>query len=79
MLARLVRARSARRQAMTAAARERVADNILDPDRDGDPRPLSAGMILVRVKLWIETHLGEPLSGEMKEALLPVIHRIIGF
>jgi hypothetical protein len=30
-------ARAARRQAMTAAARERVADNILDPDRDGAP------------------------------------------
>ncbi len=69
MLSPLLRALPASLEAMTAAARERVADNILDLVATAllsevEHGPLSAGMTLVRVKLWIETHLGEPLSAE---------------
>ncbi len=69
MLSPLLRALPARLETMTAAARERVADNILDLVATAllsavEHGALSAGMALVRVKLWIETHLGEPLSAE---------------
>jgi AraC family transcriptional regulator, positive regulator of tynA and feaB len=52
-----------------AAARERVADNLLDLIAtallsDIEQVPVSAGMTLVRAKLWIETHLCEALSAE---------------
>jgi AraC-like DNA-binding protein len=49
--------------------RERVADNLLDLIAtallsDIGQAPVSAGMTLVRAKLWIETHLCEALSAE---------------
>lgn len=49
--------------------RERVADNLLDLIAtallsDIGQASVSAGMTLVRAKLWIETHLGEELSAE---------------
>jgi hypothetical protein len=52
-----------------AAMRERVADNLLDLIAtallsDIGQASVSAGMTVVRAKLWIETHLGEALSAE---------------
>ena len=50
-------------------ARERVAQNILDLIATallshGERAQVSSGMTLVRVKFWIETHLGMNLSAE---------------
>lgn len=54
---------------MSDAARQRVADNVLDLVATAflstNEQPThSAGMTLVRVKLWVETHLSEKLSAE---------------
>jgi AraC-like DNA-binding protein len=51
------------------AARERVAENLLDLIAtallaDIGQTPPSSGMTLVHVKVWIEAHLGDPLSAE---------------
>lgn len=51
------------------ATRERIAENMLDLIAtallsEGDQAPLSPRMTLVRIKLWIETHLGDELSAE---------------
>jgi AraC-like DNA-binding protein len=69
MLSPLLRALPARLETTTAHARHRVTDNILDLIATAllsqvEHGPLSPGMTLARVKLWIETHLGEPLSAE---------------
>jgi AraC-like DNA-binding protein len=54
---------------ISTVTRERVAENLLDLIASAllssyEPAPLSAGMTLTRIKLWIETHLGEKLSAE---------------
>jgi AraC-like DNA-binding protein len=69
MLSPLVRELPSRLDTIPVSVRERVADNLLDLIAtallsDGEGAPLSAGMTLVRAKLWIETHLGEALSAE---------------
>ena len=69
MLWRLLRELPSRVVTIPAAARERVADNLLDLIAtallsDIGQASVSAGMTLVRAKLWIETHLGEALSAE---------------
>jgi AraC-like DNA-binding protein len=52
-----------------AAARGRIADNALDLIATAlishhEPLPVAAQKTLVRVKMWIETHLNEDLSAE---------------
>jgi AraC family transcriptional activator of tynA and feaB len=52
---------------LPTALQKRFVNNLFDLITTGllagcDRAPLSAGMTLVRVKLWIETHLGEKLS-----------------
>jgi len=69
LLSPLVRELPTRLDSIPAAARERLADNLLDLIAtallsDGRPAALSPRMTLVRAKLWIETHLGEALSAE---------------
>lgn len=67
LLSPLLRALPAPLDGIPTAARERVAGNVLDLIATA-LLPLSeapsAGMTLVRVKLWIETHLGEALTAE---------------
>jgi transcriptional regulator GlxA family with amidase domain len=65
----LVRELPAHLDTVPTAARERVADNLLDLIvtallSNGDQAALSPGMTLVRAKLWIETHIGEALSAD---------------
>jgi AraC family transcriptional regulator, positive regulator of tynA and feaB len=69
MLSPLLAALPAQLDAIPAAARERLGENVLDliattllSQRENPP--LSVGMTLARIKLWIETHLGENLSAE---------------
>jgi AraC-like DNA-binding protein len=67
MLSPLLRAMPAHLDTIPATARERVADNVLDlmaTALSQVERPLPAATTLVRVKLWIETHLGERLTAE---------------
>lgn len=62
----LVRELPAHLDTIPAATRERITNNLLDLIATAllsdEGAPLSTGMTLVRVKLWIETHLGEDLS-----------------
>jgi AraC-like DNA-binding protein len=69
MLSPLVRELPSRLDTVPVAVRERVAENLLDLIAtaflsQGEGAPLSTEMTLVRVKLWIETHLSEGLSAE---------------
>jgi AraC-like DNA-binding protein len=69
MLSPLLRQLPSHLDGTPAATRERVAENLLDLIATalvstGNMVPLSAGMTLARVKLWLETHLDEELSAE---------------
>lgn len=69
ILSPLLRELPSRAGTIPVAARERVADILLDLIAVvlladiGEP-PRGAGMILVHAKTWIEAHLGEPLTAE---------------
>ncbi|HEV2101081.1 MAG TPA: helix-turn-helix domain-containing protein [Stellaceae bacterium] len=69
ILSPLLRDLPSRAGVIPAAARERVADNLLDLIATvlladiGQP-PRGAGMTLVHAKAWIEMHLAEPLTAE---------------
>jgi hypothetical protein len=69
LLSPLLRALPAPLDGIPTTARERVAGNLLDLIATAllplsEDRLPSTGMTLVRVKLWIETHLGEALTAE---------------
>ena len=69
ILSPLLRDLPSRTGTIPAAARERVADNLLDLIAivllaDIGQPPRGAGMSLVHAKAWIEAHLGEPLTAE---------------
>jgi AraC family transcriptional regulator, positive regulator of tynA and feaB len=69
ILSPLLRDLPSRAGTIPAAARERVADNLLDLIAivllaDIGQPPRGAGMTLVHAKAWIEAHLGEPLTAE---------------
>lgn len=69
MLSPLLREVPLRLDTIPDAARERVADNVLDLIAtallaDIGQGPPSTGMTLVHAKTWIEAHLGDPLSAE---------------
>jgi AraC-like DNA-binding protein len=69
LLSPLLRELPSRLSAIPAAARQRTAHNVLDLIAtallaEDSKAPIPAGMTLVHVKLWIETHLSEPLSAE---------------
>jgi AraC family transcriptional activator of tynA and feaB len=69
MVTSMLRELPAHLPAISASARERVAENIVDLIAAallsaGERAPESARITLTRVKFWIETHLPERLSGE---------------
>jgi AraC-like DNA-binding protein len=69
LLSPLLRELPSRANTVPAALQERVAENLLDLIAtallaDRGEAPLSPGMTLVQVKVWIEAHLGEPLSAD---------------